>query len=182
MEQQRFRTLPGMRPPAATVQRGDSVRIAGQEDAMVVGDICNREVIIVEREGSILEAAKLMRKYHVGNVIVVDDRDGVRIPVGILTDRDIVIGVLADSVDIDAVTIGDAMSFELLTAREDDDPMETIKRMRIKGVRRIPVVDRRGGLVGVLAVDDLVEILSEQLTDLAGLITREQQRERTYRS
>jgi len=144
---------------------------------MGVGEVCNREVIIIDREGSIREAAGLMRKYHVGNVVVVEEKNADRFPVGILTDRDIVLDLIALDVDINAVTVGDAMSFELITAREDDDVVETIKRMRHKGVRRIPVVNDRGGLEGILAVDDLIDYISEQLTDLARLVMGEPQRE-----
>ncbi|WP_462271268.1 CBS domain-containing protein [Desulfobacter sp.] len=144
---------------------------------MNVGEVCNREVIIIDREGSIREAAGLMRKHHVGNVVVVEEKNGDRFPVGILTDRDIVLELIALDVDINAVTVGDAMSFELITAREDDDVVETIKRMRHKGVRRIPVVNDRGGLEGILAVDDLVDYISEQLTDLARLVMEEPLRE-----
>ncbi len=148
-----------------------------KEEAMCVREVCNREVIIIDREGSIREAAGLMRKYHVGDVVVVEEKNEERVPVGILTDRDIVLEFIALDVDIDSVTVGDAMSFELITAREEDDVMETIKQMRHKGVRRIPVVNNRGGLEGILAVDDLIEVLSEQLTDLARLVMGEQQRE-----
>ncbi|MGM0655957.1 MAG: CBS domain-containing protein [Thermodesulfobacteriota bacterium] len=148
-----------------------------KEEAMGVGEVCNREVIIIDREGSIREAAGLMRKHHVGNVVVVEEKNEERFPVGILTDRDIVLELIALDVDINAVTVGDAMSFELITAREDDDVVETIKRMRHKGVRRIPVVNDRGGLEGILAVDDLIDYISEQLTDLARLVMGEPQRE-----
>lgn len=82
--------------------------------------------------------------------------------------------LIAFDVDINAVTVGDAMGFELIIAREKDDVMETIKRMRHKGVRRIPVVNDRGGLEGILSVDDLIDLLSEQLTDLARLVMGEQ--------
>jgi CBS domain-containing protein len=148
---------------------------------MCIGEICNRKVIIIDKEGSIREAAGLMRKHHVGDVVVVEEKNEERVPVGILTDRDIVLEFIALDVDIDSVTVGDAMSFELITAREEDDVMETIKRMRHKGVRRIPVVNNRGGLEGILAVDDLIEVLSEQLTDLARLVMGEQQREHENR-
>jgi CBS domain-containing protein len=148
-----------------------------KEKAMDVGEVCNREVIIIDREGSIREAAGLMREYHVGNVVVVEEKNEERFPIGILTDRDIVLELIALDVDIDAVTVGDAMSFELITAREEDNVMETIKRMRHKAVRRIPVVNDRGVLEGILAVDDLIDLLSEQLTDLARLVMGEQQRE-----
>ncbi len=149
---------------------------------MNVGEICNREVIIMGKDGSIRDAAQLMREFHVGDIVIVEERDQQRYPVGILTDRDMVIEILANDVDADAVDVGDAMSFDLLTAREDDSIWDTIKRMRSKGVRRIPVVDQKGVLAGILAMDDLIEIFAEQLTDVAALIAREQKRERQLRN
>lgn len=141
---------------------------------MNVGEICNRNVIIIGREGSIREAAGLMRKYHVGDVVVVEEKNEERFPVGILTDRDIVVLLIARDVALDSVKAEDVMSFELVSAREEDGVMETIKKMRSIGVRRMPVVNNRGGLEGILAVDDLMELLSEQLTDLTKLIMRGQ--------
>ena len=149
---------------------------------MNAGEICNREVVIVNRESSIQEAAVLMRKHHVGDVVVVEERQGLRTPVGILTDRDIVIEIVARDLEADEVQVGDVMSSDLLTATEEDEILETIKRMRGKGVRRIPVVNSDGGLEGIIAVDDLVDLLAEQMTDLVGLITTEQRHERQNRS
>lgn len=145
---------------------------------MSVGEICNREVVIVDRDESILDAARLMRKHHVGDVVVVTQKAGQRVPVGILTDRDIVIELLAREVDLDAVSIGDAMSYELLALREGDDRLDAVKRMREKGVRRAPVVNDDGALVGILAVDDLIELMTEQLSDLVALMGRERELER----
>ena len=149
---------------------------------MNAGEICNREVVIVNRESSIQEAAVLMRKHHVGDVVVVEERQGLRTPVGILTDRDIVIEIVAQNLKADEIQVGDTMSFDLLTATEEDEILETIKRMRGKGVRRIPVVNSAGGLEGIIAVDDLVDLLAEQMADLVGLITTEQRHERQKRS
>ena len=145
---------------------------------MNVGEVCTREVVIIKSSDSILEAAKLMRKYHVGDVVVVEDRNDKRFPVGILTDRDIVIEILAKDLDPDTIGIGDAMSFELLTVVEEDGIMDTLKRMREKGVRRIPVVNQEGSLEGILRVDDLIDLLAEQMNDIVGLITYEQWHER----
>lgn len=128
-------------------------------------------VVFVEKNDSIREAAVIMRKYHVGDVVVIEEREDDRYPIGILTDRDIVIQITAEDVDLDAVTVGDVMSFDLITAREDDDILDTIKKMRNKGIRRIPVVNDRGVLQGILTFDDFVELLSEQLMDLTKLIT-----------
>jgi CBS domain-containing protein len=149
---------------------------------MNVGEICNREVVVMGKQGSIREAAQLMREFHVGDIVVVEERNHQRYPIGILTDRDVVIEILANDVDADAVDVGDAMSFDLVTAREDDSVWDTIKRMRGKGVRRMPVVDQRGVLSGILAMDDLIEMLAEQLTDVAALIVHEQKRERQLRN
>lgn len=148
---------------------------------MAIGEYCNREVVIVDRETSIREAARLMRSHHVGDVIVADEREGRRVPVGILTDRDIVVELLADDVDLETVSVGDAMSFELLLAQEKDDLFETVQRMRNRGVRRIPVVNAGGSLEGVLTLDDLLEVLADQLGDMVSLVGNEQRMERKRR-
>ncbi|MCX4186940.1 CBS domain-containing protein [Methylophaga sp. OBS4] len=149
---------------------------------MKVGDVCTRRVIIIEKNETVQEAAKLMRQHHVGDVVVVERHDGKNHPVGILTDRDIVVELLAEKVDLDAVTIGDAMSYELLTIKESDDLTDTLKRLSRKGVRRAPVVAEDGNLAGVVSADDLIEVFAELLRDLTMLISREQTREQLARS
>jgi CBS domain-containing protein len=144
---------------------------------MKVGEICNREVVFVDREAAILEAAQLMRRHHVGDVVVTEERAGIRVPVGILTDRDIVVELLAEQVPLEAVAVGDAMSSELLTVSTEEEVMDVLQRMRGRGVRRAPVVDPGGALAGILAVDDLIDLIAEQLSDLVKLIGNEQQRE-----
>ena len=144
---------------------------------MFVGEICNRQVIICQPDSSIRNAAELMRDNHVGDVIVVEHRSNKHLPIGILTDRDIVVEVLADGVDIDAVTVKDVMSSELICVQEDDHVIETIEKMRDRGIRRVPVVNRDGGLEGVLAVDDTIELVAELLSDLVKLFKHEFNRE-----
>jgi len=144
---------------------------------MKVREVCNREVVIVEREDTILDAAKLMRHLHVGDVVVVESRQKDRKPVGILTDRDIVVELLAREVDISKVSIGDVMRVDLISAREDDDLSDTIEEMRQHGVRRIPVVNREGHLEGIFSLDDCLELMAEQLDSLTQLIKIEQRRE-----
>lgn len=145
---------------------------------MSVGEFCNREVVIARRDESALQAARLMRHHHVGDLVVVDERDGRRVPVGILTDRDLVMEVLAEDLGGRALTVGDIMHTDLLLADEDQELMDTVKQMRDRGVRRVPVVDQQGKLQGILALDDVVELVAEQLTDLVKLIGREQRQER----
>ncbi len=148
---------------------------------MAVGEICNREVVIIEKNASIHEAIKLMRKYHVGDVVVVEERFGQHVPIGILTDRDIIVELLAEQVDINSVNVGDVMSYEIKIAREGDDLIETIKRMRSAGVRRMPVVSEQGGLVGILTLDDLMDLMAEMLNDFIALIKKEQTKEKNIR-
>lgn len=148
---------------------------------MKIGEVCNREVIYVDRGASILEAARLMRRHHVGDVVVAEEKEGVRVPVGILTDRDIVVELLAEEVPLDTVTVGDVMTFDLLTAREEEELAPAIRQMKIRGVRRMPVVSKAGALVGILAADDLIEVIAEQLADLVKLIGVEQRREQERR-
>jgi len=148
---------------------------------MSVGDLCNREVVIVDRHESVRDAARLMRAHHVGDVVVVEERTGQRFPVGILSDRDIVVELLAKDFAPEAVDIGDLMSADLLTAREGDELLDTLKRMKHGGVRRVPVVDEAGALVGILALEDLIELVGEQLMDLVGLLNAELRHERERR-
>jgi CBS domain-containing protein len=148
---------------------------------MLVGTICNREVVFVEPDSSIAEAARLMREHHVGGLVVVQVKSGKRVPVGIVTDRDLVIEVIAEGVEMGDITVGDIMSNQLVTAREGDDLLETIKLMRARGIRRLPVIDDDGALAGILTVDDLIDLFAEQIADLARLIALEQRREQERR-
>jgi CBS domain-containing protein len=144
--------------------------------------VCNRDVAVIEADTTISEAVKLMRDQHVGDIVVVEQRGPDPVPVGILTDRDIVIEVLAEDVDPQSVSVGDIMSASLLTARESEELIDVIARMRAQGVRRVPVVNERGGLEGILTVDDILELLAEQVNGLAGLVKTEQRRERERRT
>jgi CBS domain-containing protein len=148
---------------------------------MSAGEYCNREVIVIDKTESVREAITLMRTHHVGDVVVVDQKDGARRPLGILTDRDIVMEILAEDVDLAAVNVGDVMSYELETVGEDVKLLDAIKVMRIKGIRRLPVVGPKSNLVGILAVDDILGLISEQLSDLVSLIARQQIQESTRR-
>lgn len=144
---------------------------------MPIGEICNREVVIAKRDDTILEAARLMRQHHVGDVLVVDDSGGKRIPAGIVTDRDLVVEIIATELDPSAITVGDIMVPELAVVKEDTGVFESIQYMRAIGVRRMPVVDDSGGLVGILTLDDLLEILADELSFLAKLVRHEQDKE-----
>jgi CBS domain-containing protein len=97
---------------------------------MTAGELCNREVVIAYRDTRLGEAARLMREHHVGSLVVVVDRLSERVPVGILTDRDIVVAVVAKGLDPRTLTVGDVMAGELLTVREEDGLADALRLMR----------------------------------------------------
>jgi len=140
---------------------------------MRVGEYCTREVAFATRAMGVTEAARVMRAEHVGDLVVVDEAGSAQRPVGIVTDRDLVVEVLAAGLDPDAVSVGDLATRELAVARDDDDLMDTLARMGRLGVRRMPVVDGDGALAGVLAADDLVEVVAELMSHLVKLTARE---------
>lgn len=144
---------------------------------MAIGEICNREVVIAERNMDVPEAARLMRQHHVGTIVIVEDIEGRRKPVGIVTDRDIAIEVVAAGVDPNGLVIGDIMGGDLVTVAETQGIFETIRYMRSRGVRRVPVVDNGGWLVGIVTLDDLLELIAEELNEMTKLISRGRQLE-----
>lgn len=144
---------------------------------MPIGDVCIREVLVATPETTVTEAARLMRQHHVGDLVVVAGENGSRVPTGIVTDRDIVLGVVATGLDPSIFTIGDLVTETLVTVREDLGVFECIQKMRIKGVRRMPVMDAQNKLVGIVSVDDLVQLLGQELGELGRLISREQAKE-----
>ncbi len=152
--------------------------LAAQEGGnMSAGEYCNREIVVVSKAEPVQEAITLMRRHHVGDVIVIEQTERGALPIGILTDRDIVLEILAEDVDLNSVRIGDVMSYELITVTENTTLIDTIKLMRQKGIRRMPVVNDKGVLQGLLSVDDLLELLAEQLNDIIALIQKEQNSE-----
>lgn len=149
---------------------------------MPIGEICNREVVVAQRETTVLEAVRLMRQHHVGDLVIVDEVSGKRIPVGIVTDRDVVLEVVAMELDASALTAGDIMGPELATIGESEGVFETIRYMRTKGVRRIPVVNTQGALIGIVSLDDLLELLAEEMNELTKILSKERMHERQSRS
>jgi CBS domain-containing protein len=149
---------------------------------MTIGDICQRHVVVAPRSESIVDAAKRMRMDHVGDVIVVEYHNGARIPIGILTDRDIVLSIVASDPDhLAFLTVGDAMSSDMVTAQDDLSVADALKAMVDRGVRRLPVVDAAGALVGIVTSDDLLRFVASEVDGLVQLMSREQEFERRQR-
>lgn len=145
---------------------------------MRIGELCTREAVYCLPDTSVAEVARLMRNEHVGDVIVCERRDAKLIPVGVVTDRDLVVEVLAAGVPPHELVARDLATSAPVVAGESDEVHETIARMRTRGVRRLPVVDAAGFLVGVLSADDLAELLAEELTEVARIVPTQVRRER----
>jgi len=148
-----------------------------------LSEICVLDVVFCSRRTTILEAARLMRQHHAGDLIVVDDADDERTPAGIITDRDIVVDVLGKELNPATTLVGDVMVklSHLVVARDTEDLTEGAERMRQHGVRRLPVVNRAGALVGVVTLDDLLQQLARSATVLAEIVNKEQAHEQRAR-
>lgn len=140
---------------------------------MNIGDICNRIVVYAKPDTPVSELAALMQRYNVGNLIIAEGDEERPVPVGIVTDRDIVVSVVAEGEAPDGVKAVDIMSDELLVATEDSDLQETLQEMQDASVRRIPVVDAEGVLIGILAIDDLLLQLATELNAVANIVSKQ---------
>ena len=147
---------------------------------MNAGSVCKHRLVTVTPTDDLIAAAHLMREKHVGYLVVSDVNPGGRV-VGVLTDRDIVVAVLAQEVDVRALKVGDVMTRDPLVIDDGQSIEVVLRHMREAGVRRVPVVDRSGALTGVLSIDDVLERIAEQLINIAGSIRNEQRMERAVR-
>lgn len=149
---------------------------------MKVRDFFSPNVALAEPGASLREASLLMRDRHVGALVVVEKKDGVARPVGILTDRDIVVAVIAvPGARPEGIRVGDAMSRAPAVAREDDGIFEAVQRMSERAVRRLPVVGPDGGLKGIVTLDDVLRVLATELGQLAEALRWGRMREREKR-
>lgn len=144
---------------------------------MKVKDFCSRMVIVAEPHTDLREAARLMRESHVGALIVIDHREGVTRPIGIVTDRDIVVAVVAPGVPPESLTVRDIMPGDLAVVSEDAGLYEVVEAMSDQGVRRLPVVAGDGRLVGIVTADDVVRVLAMTFGNLAVALEQGGQRE-----
>ena len=148
---------------------------------MNAGSVCKRGVVTVAPTDDLVAAAHVMREKHVGYLIVAESAVHNRRVIGVLTDRDIVVAVLAQEVDARALKVGDVMTRDPLLIDEGQSIEVVLRHMREAGVRRVPVVDRSGALSGVLSIDDVLEQIADQLLNIAGSIRNEQRMERVVR-
>ena len=148
---------------------------------MSIANVCTRDIVTLERDDTVLHAAKLMRQHHVGDVLVVKKKHDQLEPIGIVTDRDVVVEIVAPGLDPNVITVGDIMQPNLFTINEDAGVFDAIKLMANKGVRRLPVVNQDGALVGIITMDDLFLMMAKEFCSFAKLLTKEQENEAAKR-
>jgi predicted transcriptional regulator len=150
---------------------------------MNIGEICQHDVITAHASDEIVAAARLMRDKHVGYVVIVEPRVAAQsvAPIGVLTDRDIVVEVVARGVDARTARVDQVMTRNPLLVPDSEQAEQALREMRRRGVRRAPVVGSQGQLVGVVALDDLLSVLAGELQDVAWSIERGQEREQALR-
>lgn len=148
---------------------------------MKVGDICANNFLHVSSQETILNIAKLMRSQNQGSVVVIEGNDGQITPSGLITERDIVIEVVAAKIDASEVTADDILNGELVTVKDTVELSDALNHLRYFGVRRAPVVDKDGHLVGLFSIDDALPILSAQFSEIMQLMSNESYNESQQR-
>lgn len=146
-----------------------------------IGSSCVKPVATVTPGSTVAQAAALMRKHHVGALVVVDDSSGAGKPLGMVTDRDIAIEVVAAGLVPATVTVGEIVQRPVTSVTEDASWAETVRLMSVSGVRRLPVVDAAGRLVGIVSFDDLLLQLAGPLVAMSDLAGRERRYEASTR-
>jgi CBS domain-containing protein len=139
-------------------------------------DFATAVVAVVEPETTAFVAAQLMRRHHIGALVVVDAEERSK-PVGIVTDRDLVLALMAEGLDPAMFTVGDIMSLELVLATPDMDALEAIHLMRTQRVRRLVIVDDARRLIGIASLEDLLELVARELAALAAAAVGARDRE-----
>ena len=151
------------------------------DQQLTAGGICKRKVSVAYKSTSVTAAAQLMREDHVGCLVVVEDTNGSRQVRGLITDRDIVMSVVAMGLDPEPLCLEDVMSASLVTANEDDPLPVLMRNMREHGVRRVPVVGPNDELMGLVTLDDVLKILAQEMHLLVGSMDTSLKRERVRR-
>jgi CBS domain-containing protein len=138
-------------------------------------------VVTATPETTSAQAAQLMRKHHVGSLVIVEAASATGKPVGIVTDRDLVLAVMAEELDPALFTVGDVMSVELVTATEETDLLDAASLLRQHRLRRLIVLDSDGRVVGIAALEDLLDALSREFSELVLALRAARDRERAER-
>jgi len=140
---------------------------------MNVADCCNRAVATISPDQTVQTAAEVMRRHHVGDLVVAEGELGRQTPLGVITDRDLVVEVMAAELTPRDLLVKDILTEELLVVQEDKNLLDVLDLMRARGVRRVPVINDHNLLVGILAMDDVLELSARMLENMAILAHRQ---------
>jgi CBS domain-containing protein len=134
----------------------------------MLAEICVRPVVTIEGTASVRDAARLMRQKNVGALVVTGNHR----PKGIITDRDIAVAVVAEGLDPAEVPVADVMRAHPAVVRGDKGLLDAVKLLGAKGVRRLPVVDNRGYVTGIITLDDVLMLLGAEMGQVATALSR----------
>ncbi|WP_454780739.1 CBS domain-containing protein [Legionella sp. WA2022007384] len=144
---------------------------------MRVGEYCNRDVVVINGYESVKNAAELMRSHHVGDLVLLEEQENQKMPIGIVTDRDLVVEVMAAGVKPDSLLIRDIVTEPFSCVFENDSLFDALEIMHSKKIRRLPVVNNNKMLVGIITLDDFIEILAETMVKVVDVVKLQQKKE-----
>ncbi len=148
---------------------------------MLIKDVCTTNVACCGVDTTAAQAAEMMRKRHVGDLVLVDDPHSEGVPLGVVTDRDLAIEVLGKGLDPATTTLGSLIHTPVVIAYESEDTAQVIGRMREHGVRRVPVVGREGEVTGIITLDDLLRLFVKDASALLEIMTKGETNEKHLR-
>ena len=148
---------------------------------MLLREICTPDVVYCTAETTAAAAARLMREQHVGDLVITEEAEGGDMPIGVITDRDLVLEVLAKERDPAKVRVREIMRAPMVIAHTSEDAQQALERMKVHGVRRIPVMDEHRRLAGIVCLDDLLKRLAADAAALVAVVAREQDQEHRTR-
>lgn len=146
---------------------------------MPVSDLCSKNIACIEQGSTLQNAAQLMKKNHVGGLIVVES-NGKNKPVGIITDRDITLGAVAENLSMNT-KVKEVMSKNIFTVPKNEGIAEVVDRMEREGVRRMIVIDNSGNACGLVSSDDILQLVAREINGLGRLVQRQIENEKLYK-
>ena len=145
---------------------------------MPIQDLCTRKLISIEKGSTLRQAAQLMKKHHIGDVVIVES-NGVNKPIGILTDRDIVLGVVAENLPF-STSVDEIMSKNIVQVKRTEGIATVVKKMEREGVNRMIIVDDFGSVCGIVTSDDILRLVAKELTGLGKIVERQVENEKKH--
>lgn len=145
--------------------------------SLSLDQLYEKDVVCLKPDDTVYDAAREMLENHIGDIVITQEENGKTMPVGIVTDRDLVINATAKKLDPETIKLSDIMSKKVITATEDDDLTTLVRLVVDEGVSRLPIVDEAGNLAGILSSKRLFQYFAQGLCELSSISVQQQQRE-----